>query len=303
MDFPGIFADRIMPDKIHQLSLSFLVDDLKKNWGGTGGNIAYTLGLLKSKPLLIGTAGNDFAPYKEFLANHGVVVSHIKHYSDIPTGSYFVITDRQDNQIGAFYTGAMRYAGDLALEGIIKPDDLVLIAPNDPTAMRKYVAECQQKKVPYMYDPAFQIGVFTPEELLKAIDSAGILIGNDYEIELITQKLSINKTNLLTHVPMIITTLGNQGAQIECQGEATIPIAPAKPAAVVDPTGAGDAFRAGFLAGYARGFDLQTCGQMGAVAAVYTVELYGTTTHRFTVPEFVQRYQDNYRTELKFLDD
>ena len=311
MDFPGRFSDRIMPDKIHAISLSFLVDDLKKQWGGTAGNISYSLGLLGIKPLLLATAGNDFAPYKKYLEQHGVDTSQVKEFKNIATGSYFVITDKADNQIGAFYTGAMRHATKVSLKDCLFGkkgkktvffEDFVVIAANDPTAMRNYVDECIALNIPFMYDPAFQIDTFTGDDLKKAVTHAQILIGNDYEIELIAKKLGISKNKLLTMTPIVITTLGEKGATIECQVTndkfQIFKIKPAKAKKVVDPTGAGDWFRSGFLAGYLRGLDLQTCGQMGALAAVYTVEAYGTTTHTFTKKEFIKRYRENYQMPL-----
>ena len=297
MDFPGKFADRIMPDKIHQISLSFLVDTLKKQFGGTAGNIAYTLKLLGVYPLIVAPAGNDFGPYQNFLLKHGIDISGISIRKDVATSSYFVITDKDDNQIGSFYLGASKYAKNLSVASKgIKPD-FVVLAPAEPEAMKKYVSECRKHKFPYLYDPAFQIGVFTPDDLLKGIHGAKILIGNDYEISLIEKKLKINHSQLLKLCPVVITTLGSKGSMIETPGK-KISILPAKPKKVVDPTGAGDAYRGGFLAGYLRGFNLKTCGQMGAVAAVYTVEKYGTVTHWFSKKEFIQRYTQNYKGNL-----
>lgn len=301
MDFPGRFIDRIMPGKIHQISLSFLVDSLKKQWGGTAGNIAYTLGLFGNNPVILATAGNDFGPYKFFLKKRGVDISHIKEIDYVPTGSYFVITDQADNQIGAFYTGAMKHARDLSLKRFKKKIDLVVIAPNDIEAMKRYVIECQDLQIAYMYDPAFQIAQLTKADLMRGVLKAHILIGNDYELALIMDKLNLTKERLLKRSGIIITTLGNKGAKIEdvVNGNLEeITIKPAKPENTTDPTGAGDAFRAGFLAGFLRGFDLQTCGQMGAVAAVYTVEKYGTTTHYFNLTNFAKRYKENYKKAL-----
>lgn len=297
MNFSGRFADRIMPDKLHQISLSFFADKLSKNLGGTAGNLAYTLKLLGAEPFIVATAGNDFAEYLLFLEKHGITDSGIRRVSDEPCGSYHVITDSDDNQIGAFYTGATKYNKDLSLHQEEKPR-LVIVGPNDPEAMKKYVAECQKLGYPYMYDPAFQIGNFSPEELRSAIADAELLIGNDYEVALIEQKLGISHEELLVMGPKaVITTLGAKGAIVETRHEA-IHVKSAKPKNVSDPTGAGDAFRGGFLAGYLRDFDLQVAGQMGAVAAVYTVEKYGTVTHHFTKEEFVKRYQENYGTTL-----
>ena len=297
MDFPGKFADRIMPDKIHKISLSFLADTLKKQFGGTAGNIAYTLKLLGIEPKVVASAGNDFEPYKKFLLKHGIDVFGILIRKDVSTSSYFVITDKDDNQIGSFYLGASKYAKNLSVVSKnIKPD-FVVLAPAEPKAMKKYVLECRKHKLPYLYDPAFQIGAFTAEDLLKGIIGAKILIGNDYEISLIEKKLKINHSKLLKLCPVVITTLGAKGSIIETPGK-KISILPAKPKKVVDPTGAGDAYRGGFLAGYLRGLDLKICGQMGAVAAAYTVEKYGTVTHSFSFKDFKKRYKQEFREAI-----
>ncbi len=311
MDFPGRFADRIMPDKIHQLSLSFLVDKLSKQFGGTGGNIAYTLKLFGLEPLLLACAGDDFDLYKKHLKSHGILTRGIAVHKDSTTSSYFVITDQDDNQIGSFYVGAMKYTKELsiramqgvALRGKATPyENFVIIAPNDPTAMKKYVKECRSHELPYLYDPAFQIATFSPDELKEGIEGAALFIGNDYEISLVEERLGVSHEELLRMTPVVITTLGAKGSIIETRKE-SIHVKPAKPNNTIDPTGAGDAFRAGFLAGYLRVVNsrpalevdkLLVCGQMGSVAAVYTVEKYGTQTHTFTKKEFIARYKANY---------
>lgn len=297
MNFTGRFADRIMPDKLHQISLSFLADKLSKNMGGTAGNLAYTLKLLGAEPYIVSTAGNDFAQYRSFLDTHKISSEGIRVVSDEPCGSYHVITDSDDNQIGAFYTGATKYNKELS---VIRPEKLqfVVVGPNDPEAMKKYVRECRESGYRYMYDPAFQIGNFSPEELRSAIGGAELLIGNDYEIALIEQKLEVSHEELLVMGPKaIITTLGSKGSIIETRME-SLHVKPAKARNVSDPTGAGDAYRGGFLAGYLRGFDLMVCGQMGSLAAVYTVEKYGTVTHEYTKDEFIARYKENYGSPL-----
>lgn len=298
MDFSGRFADRIMPDKIHKISLSFLVDTLSKQFGGTAGNIAYTLNLLGIKPILFSTAGNDFGPYGEHLAKQAIDHSYIKIHKDVVTGSYFVVTDKSDNQIGAFHTGALKYNYELSLKTIKEPSDFVVIAPTTPNAMKKFVLECKQLGKPYLYDPAFQTDQFSGTELFEGIKHAAVFIGNDYEIDLALKKLKITLTRLRELVPIVVMTLGEKGSYVYTKNE-KVEIAPVKPKSVVDPTGAGDAYRSGFLAGYLRGFDLTTCGQMGSVAAVYSVEKYGTQTHMFTKKEYMQKYQDTYDSLLK----
>ncbi len=298
MNFSGRFADRIMPDKLHQISLSFLADKLTKNLGGCAGNIAYTLKLLGVEPHIIAAAGNDFLDYQQFLSKHEISSDGIRIVYDEPSSSYHVVTDRDDNQIGAFYLGASKYNKELSLQQSEKPH-FVVIGPNDPDAVKKYVRECREFGYRYLYDPAFQIDNFTPEELRFAIEGAEILIGNDYEIALIEQKLGISHEEVLVMGPkVVITTLGSKGSIIESRNDA-IAIKPAKVKNTSDPTGAGDAYRGGFLAGYLKGYDLSTCGQMGSVAAVYTVEKYGTVTHHFTKEEFVKRYKENYNQSIK----
>ncbi len=295
-----------MPEKLHQISLSFLVDKLTKQFGGTAGNIAYSMKLLGLEPYIMAPAGNDFSPYKAFLKSHKLKDTYISIHKDTTTSSYFVMTDKDDNQIGSFYSGATQYANKLSILSFPRlpagkagkrESKFVVLAPTEPTAMVKYVEECKQLNMPYLYDPAFQIGNFSKEELIEGISHAKILIGNDYEIALIEEKLDISHEELILMVPILITTLGSKGSIIEQRNDA-MHIKPAKPKNMSDPTGAGDAFRSGFLAGYLRGFDLQTCGQMGSVAAVYTVEKYGTQTHEYTMTEFTKRYNENYGTNI-----
>jgi len=297
MNFPGKFSDRIMPDKIHKISLSFLVDTLSKQMGGTAGNIAYSLNLLNTHPIILASAGNDFEPYLKFLQHNKISTTYIKIYEDVTTGSYFVVTDQDDNQIGSFYTGALKYAPRLRIATIKPLPGFAILAPNDPKAMLSFASECQESNIPYLFDPAFQIENINKSGLHKAISRSQIFIGNDYEISLTEKILSLTHVQLTGMVPILITTLGAQGSIIE-YSEKKIVIKPAKPKNISDPTGAGDAFRSGFVAGYMRGFDLKTCGQMGSVAAVYTVEKYGTMTHKYLLKEFVARYQKNFDQKL-----
>jgi len=295
MDFPGKFADHIMPDKIHQINLSFLVNTLQKQKGGTAGNIAYNLALLNSPVSILGIVGNDFSEYEKFLKNTGVDTSNIKTAADKLSSTGFIMTDQNDNQITAYYPGAMSDATSLSLENI--KSDLVVISPNNPQAMIKFAKQCQEKKLDYMMDPGMQLPTLDPSDLKNMIQGATILIGNDYEIALLKEKTGLNERALLSQVKILITTLGENGSTIQ-SGLKTIQVSSAKPAEVVDPTGAGDAYRAGFLAGYLKGLGLKICGQMGSVAACYAIEKYGTTSHKFAVDEFKKRYQENFGEEL-----
>ncbi len=307
MDYQGVFSDHIMPDKIHTLNLSFLVNDLKKQKGGTAGNIAYNLALLKIPVSIVGAAGSDFSGYGQFLKNAGVDVSNIKIIPDKFSSSAFIMTDQQDNQITGFYPGAMSDNQSLSIKTI--QSDLVVISPNDPKAMAKFAKEAKDGGINYMMDPGMQLPALDSEDLKNMVEGATILIGNDYEISLLSDKLQVTSYKLLETVTILITTLGEKGSIIQTAGLSGSPsrspgppgrwsIKAGKPNKVLDPTGAGDAYRAGFLAGYLKNLDLKTCGQMGSVASCYAIEKYGTTSHRFTVQEFCERYKENFGEEL-----
>ncbi|MBI2019614.1 hypothetical protein HYS95_03040 [Candidatus Daviesbacteria bacterium] len=204
------------------------------------------------------------------------------------------MTDKADNQITAFYPGAMDHAAALSLNS---PADFAVISPNNPQAMVNFTLQCQKNKIPYILDPGMQLPALSPEDLQNMIKGAEILIGNDYEMELLSTKIQVPSTKLLEEVKILITTLGEKGSIIQTK-EQTLQINAGKVIQAVDPTGAGDAYRAGFLAGYSKNMDLKICGQMGSVAACYAVEIYGTTNHTFDLQQFKQRYKDNFGEEL-----
>ena len=298
MSMPGRFRDHIMPDKLHILNVSFIMNTFRQEFGGTAGNIAYTLGLLKTPSILVASAGCDFGLYKRHLLKGKYVdLSGVKIFGTDKTARGFVTTDRDDNQIWGFYEGAMRNSSKVLLKPYLNNNGLLMIAPNDPTAMIKYVNEAVNLKVPYIFDPAFNISHFTLSDLKKAVKNSDILIGNDYEITLIKRRLKLSSANLLRNCHLLVTTLGSKGSVIESRNKC-LHIPAAKPDNQSDPTGAGDAFRAGFLAGCVRNFPLEVCGKMGSVAAVYTVEKYGTQTHGFTLDQFCQRYRENFIDDL-----
>src|SRR3989344_8544131 len=216
MDFPGKFSDHIMPDKIHQINLSFLVNTLSKQKGGTAGNIAYNLALLKTSVGIVGMAGHDFPEYAKFLENSGVDISRIQTAQSSLTSSAFIMTDIADNQITAFYPGAMEDASKLSLDGVAT--DFVVISPNNPEAMVKLVKQCQDLSIKYMLDPGMQLPALSPEDLKNMLNGAAILIGNDYEISLLKEKLSLNEEQLLNQVKILITTLGENGSIVQTNG-------------------------------------------------------------------------------------
>ncbi|MCL5784788.1 MAG: carbohydrate kinase family protein [Patescibacteria group bacterium] len=295
MDYPGKFSDHIMSDRIHQINLSFLVTTLKKQNGGTAGNIAYNLALLKTPVSIVGMAGVDFLDYAKFLEEAGVDISNIQTAKNNLTSSAFIMTDQTDNQITAFYPGAMEDTHKLSLESMAT--DFAVISPNNPQAMVKFAADCQKQAIPYMLDPGMQLPALSPGDLKDMLKGAKILIGNDYEIALLKEKLFLSDSQLLDKVKILITTLGEKGSVIQTKDQ-TLQIDSGKVTEAVDPTGAGDAYRAGFLAGFTKGWNLKTCGQMGSIAACFAVEKYGTTSHTFSLEEFKKRYQENFGEDL-----
>ncbi len=294
MVFPGRFRDHILPDKMHVLSVSFLVDSLDRRRGGTAANISYSLALLGQKPVLVGTVGEDFDEYRQWLQQAGVDTSGVRVIPSEHTASCFINTDLQDNQITAFYPGAMTKAATLSLREVgATSDDLVIIAPNDPGAMVKYVDECRAAGIGYLYDPAMQLPRLEPAQLEAGCAGARILAGNDYEFGMMAEKMGITENELRRRVPITVMTLGEEGSLITVKGdEYRIPAA--TPKKVVDPTGAGDAFRGGLLAGYSQGLSWEVTGRLAALSAVYAVENPGPQEHGYTLDEYLARYRDNF---------
>jgi adenosine kinase len=294
MVFPGRFRDHILPDKMHVLSVSFLVDSLTRLRGGTGANIAYNLGLLEERPVLVGSVGEDFGEYRAWLEDHGVDCRAVMVVQGEHTASCFINTDLQDNQITAFYPGAMAQASKISiLEAGATPGDLVLIAPNDPSAMNRHAAECIEAGIPYLYDPSMQLPRLERADLEKGCRGARILAGNDYEFGMMADKLGIAEADLRRMVPITVMTRGEAGALITVEDQ-EFDIPPARPKAVVDPTGAGDAFRAGFVLGMRRGWPWPVVGRVAALTGVYAIEHRGPQNHSYTLDEFRARYRENF---------
>ncbi|QEH38497.1 Adenosine kinase [Aquisphaera giovannonii] len=294
MVFPGKFRDHILADKMHVLSVSFLVDSLQRRRGGTAANIAYNLALLGERPVLVATVGEDFGDYRAQLEAAGVDTAGAKVVPAETTASCFVNTDLQDNQIIAFYPGAMAKAATVSPAELgAGKGDMVIIAPNDPAAIARYVEECTAAGVPYLYDPSMQLPRLTKADLEAGCKGAKILAGNDYEFGMMAEKMEIPEADLRKRVPITVMTRGEAGSLITVDGqEHEIP--PAKPEKVEDPTGAGDAFRAGFMAGYRRGFSWPVVGRLAALTAVYAIEHRGPQEHSYTTDEFLARYKANF---------
>lgn len=299
MIFPGYFRDHILPDKLETISLSFLVEDMIRLRGGTAPNIAYTLALLGIRARLFATVGEDFEEYRSWLESKGVDTSWAKVIPGVFTASFFANTDRANAQIASFYPGAMAFASQLSLHELDNdPPDFVVVSPNDPVAMIRYVDECQELNLPYLYDPSQQIVRLTAEDLRRGIEGAHAVFVNDYEYALIRKMTGMSSSELLSHVRFVVVTRGEEGAMIYSrEGEINIPVV--EPEKIADPTGVGDAFRGGFLTAYQYQLDLRTCGQVGALAATYCLEQQGPQGHSYTPQEFITRYRKHFGNDQK----
>lgn len=294
MNFPGYFKDHILPEKTHMLTVSFLVDSMKRMRGGVAGNIAYTLALLDERPLVLASAGQDFGEYRLWMDRQGIDHSGITEVADEFTASCFINTDLANNQIVAFYTGAMARSKDLSLHTLgLSPDDLVVISPTDPDAMTRYAREAREIGVPFLFDPGKQTPRLSGEQILDGLQGAQILIGNDYEFAMMAQATGKTEAGLIASTPITVVTRGSEGATIHTQGqEMHVPVAAVTE--VVDPTGAGDAFLAGLVFGVARGLPLEVAGRVAALAAAYCIEQRGCQEHQYTVEDFVTRYAASF---------
>jgi adenosine kinase len=303
MRFPGRFVEHLIPDRMQRLSVSFLVDDMRRVPGGCAPNIAYGLALLGDRPLLFATAGQDAAEYRAALAEAGVDVSGMVLYPDVFTASFFVSTDDDQNQIASFYTGAMARARRLSLESTGDgPESLVIVAPNDPAAMVQYPEECRRLGIPFLYDPSQQVARLSGPELREGLEGAWALIVNDYELGIVIQKSGLDPGALEGRVPILVTTHGDQGSSISIsEGSSSrrrLAIPPARvEKEAVDPTGVGDAYRAGLVRGRRLGLDWEVAGRMGSVAAVLGLEALGPQPPPYSIGEFVARYERSFGRE------
>ncbi len=291
MSFPGRFREHILPDQIHQVSLSFLVDSMRKERGGCAPNIAYSLALLGERPTIMATVGQDFGEYRAWLEGIGVDTSAVVEVEGDFTSSFFVNTDLDNNQIASFYIGAMARADTLSFHDLdYETIDIAIISPNAPAAMVKYAHECQELAIPYIYDPSQQVIRLGAEELLAGIRRARVLIVNEYEFGMIKNKTSLSDAELMALPEITIITRGENGSSIYVDDEVlSIPVAP--PTSLVEPTGIGDAYRAGIIKGMLREYPWETTGRIAALAATYVLEQLGTQKHRYSLSEFVARYR------------
>jgi adenosine kinase len=294
MSFPGKFTEHFLPEHFHRVSLSFLVDSMDKRRGGCAPNIAYTLALLGERPLLMATAGEDFGDYRQWLEAAGVDTSHVMQVPGKFTASFFCSTDKANNQIASFYTGAMADAGQLSFRSV-KDCGLAIIAPNDPGAMVQYADECRALGIRYIFDPGQQCARMSGDELTEGVVGAAIVICNDYEFELLKQKTGLGESDILARSEALIVTRGEHGSSvITREGRSDVPAI--EPRRIIDPTGVGDAYRGGFMKGIALGVPFSVCAQIGTVAATYALEHLGGQSHAYSWDEFRERYEQNFGT-------
>lgn len=297
MNFSGSYADLIKPDKLHVLSVSVLLDKVEESPGGIAANIGHSIAQLGERPILLGSVGPDAAAYVEQLAATGIDTGSV-HTSELPTASFNVMTDSDNNQVGGFYPGAMADAAALTLQAWTGQDVLVCVSAHDPAAMRTQVAECGQYGLRLVYDPGQQVSNSPAADLEAGADAAEVLFVNDYELSVLCEKTGTTPEAIKAKTPVVITTFGKDGSVIEgSQVPEPIRIPVAKPAEIVDPTGAGDAYRAGFLYGYLRQWQLPDCGRLGTVVASYIIEHRGTQA-RLSKAEIIARYRETFNEEI-----
>ncbi|MUM78130.1 carbohydrate kinase family protein [Pseudodesulfovibrio sp. F-1] len=293
MTFPDKFSNHILPDKLHILNVCFLVDGLEEKFGGTGGNIAYNLSLLGEKPVLLSQVGRDFAAYDTWLQEHGIGAEGIRTVEQEFTAGAYITTDQADNQITGFNPGAMKYPCQFDMTTIDSADALGIISPGNLGDMMDHPRYYRENAIPFIFDPGQQIPAFSGEQLVQALDGAEILITNDYELEMILKATGMTKAEVVERVAYLITTLGEKGSVVNCKGQEThvsaVPVS-----SVVDPTGAGDAFRAGLLKGLAMEKTVAEAARLGSVCAAYAVEHKGTQEHRFSFQKFTKRYEASF---------
>jgi adenosine kinase len=290
MTFPGHFKEHILPDRIDRLSLSFLVESLIRRPGGIAANIAYTMALLGESPKVMATVGPDYQPHLDELHKLGVDTSTIRTIPDVFTASFFVSTDQSNAQIASFYPGAMAHATEVTLSQVEEPIDIVVISPNDPNAMDLYIEECKTLGIPYAYDPSQQIVRMEGEDLERGLLNSDMLFANDYEIGLVEDKTGLSLEHLRQQIRITVVTRGEQGTDIYSP-DGEVHIDAVEPTHISDPTGVGDAFRAGFFKGYLNNADLELCGRLGALSATYCLESDSPQGHSFTPDEFTTRFQ------------
>jgi adenosine kinase len=289
MAFPDHFKNHILPDKLHILNVAFLVPDMRREFGGTAGNIGYNLNLLGGKPLIMATVGDDFGSYGDWISRNGLHSNHIFHVAGSFTAQAFITTDRDNNQITAFHPGAMNFSHK---NSVLSARDVFvgIIAPDGREGMFQHAQEFKDAGIPFMFDPGQGLPMFNGEELLQFVDQADYLALNDYEAQLTQEKTGLSLERLAAKVKALVVTLGSQGSQIYADGKCIeIPVVQADN--IVDPTGCGDAYRAGLLYGMSKGWDWLHCGRLAAVMGSIKIASRGGQNHKPSRAQIADRYQ------------
>ena len=297
MTFPGRFTEQLVSDKLDSLSLSFLVEDLAIHRGGAAANIAFNLGCLGLSPVLVGAVGADFAEYGQWLSRHGVDTGAVHTSQDKHTARFLCTTDTDQNQIASFYPGAMSESRDIELKQIVGRyggADLVVIGPCDPAAMVRHTQECRDHGYPFAADPSQQLARLDGDEIRRLVEGAAYLFTNEYERGLLERKTGWSNEDVVSRVDVSVMTRGAKGVTVERPGEPVVSVTPPQELAKADPTGVGDAFRAGFLAGVEWGVDDERAAQVGCMLATLVIESIGTQEHKFEPESFLERFTEAY---------
>ncbi|MEY4337324.1 MAG: hypothetical protein RL680_219 [Actinomycetota bacterium] len=297
MTFSGKFTDSFVAGSLEKISLSFLVDSLDVRRGGCAANICYGMGVLGLNPVLIAAVGKDWPDYEAWLSRHGVDTSHALVSTSLYTAHFMVTTDDDLNQIASFFPGAMSEARNIELGPIMEKTgrfDLVVISPDDPEAMLHHSDVCRSEGIAFAADPSQQMARMSGEEIKLLIDGASYLFLNEYELALAMQKTGWSDREILEHVKIRVVTLGSKGAKVENAAGEFVQVGVPQEKSKTDPTGVGDSFRSGFIAGLAWGLSHERCAQLGSLIATYVIETMGTQEYRFTSAEFLARFQDAY---------
>ena len=296
MVYPGRFRDHILPEKIHLLNVSFVVPTLRRNFGGCAGNIAYNLRLLDCPGHAMGTVGHDFGPYREWMTKNGMSLRHVKLLEDEYTAQAYITTDLDANQLTAFHPGAMTHSDRLAVpaDGSIT---IGVCAPDGREGMIAHATQFANARIPFIFDPGQAMTLFGGPELTRFVEQANWVTVNDYEATLLEQQTGLSTGELAARVAAYVVTRGADGSTVHAGGR-RVEIPAVRAAAVVDPTGCGDAFRAALLHGLAEGWDLARCARLGNAVGAIKIAAVGTQHHRFTLDEFRDRFHDTFGYRL-----
>ncbi len=293
MTFPGRFGDHIVPERVHQINLSFTVDGFNAYFGGTAGNIAYSLALLGQTPRIVAAIGNDYRDYFTRMEQNGIPTDDIRVVEDEATASAFIVTDLADNQITGFNPGAMKVATGFDFSQVDPNDAINLVGPGNLTDMSNFTADATKAGVYTIFDPGQSLPAWEPDDLAQCIRNSDLLIANDYEMALITERTGLEKGALLDMTDVLVTTLGEQGTLITTnEGELVVPCVPTDN--VVDPTGAGDAFRGGLILGLIRKAGLEKAAQMGSTCAHFVIQQRGTQEYGYTLDQWQSVLEHTY---------